>query len=121
MDPPKWITPTELALKNVHFDHVVLDRSREAPVSRVCSDLTARLAGRSMNGRSISEAPNVQWTRSILGQLQAVRSTQNLVYRVDRELVDGQPNNIHRLVIPLSFDGRLIDEYIVASQAVSAQ
>jgi hypothetical protein len=121
MDPPKSVVPTALALKGVQFDHIAIVQLGKIPVVRVGSHLTAHLAGCSMGGRSISDAPNAKWMGSILDQLQAVRSARNLVYRVDHELVDGHFSNVHRLVIPLSSDGRVIDEFVVASQVVPAQ
>lgn len=119
--PPKSVALTALGFKDVHFDHVVFDDLGDSHVVRVGSQLTTHLAGRPMSGRLVSEAPNARWVHSILSQLQAVRSAQDLMYTVDHELVDGQFSNIHRLIIPLSLDRKLVDEFIVASQATPAQ
>jgi hypothetical protein len=118
MDPPKLVAPTALALRGVHFDLIAIAELGETPIVRICSNLTARLAGCSMNGRFISEAPNAQWASLLLGKMQAVRYARNLIYNVDRESVGDHFTNIHRLVIPLSIDGKNIDEFLVGSEAV---
>lgn len=121
MDPPKSVVPTALALKGVHFDFIVAYAPSKIPLIRICSHLTSRLAGRAMAGCSISEAPNTHWMNSLLGQLQVARYARNLVYQVDRETMGYHLSNIHRLIVPLTLDGQVIDEYLVASQAIAAQ
>lgn len=57
MDPPKLVVPTVLALSGVHFD-LIESVECQRSVVQIHSSLTARLAGYSMNGRFISDAPN---------------------------------------------------------------
>lgn len=121
MVPPQFVAPAALDLKGVHFDLLIADELGSVTTFKVCSYLTARLAGCSMLGRSITDAPNAHWVGSLLEQLRAVRYAQNLIYNVSRELVDNHLSSVHRLIIPLSLDGRVIDEYCVASQTTPAQ
>lgn len=121
IDPPKLVAPTALAIRGIHFDLIEIAELEERPMLRVCSSLSARLAGAIMSGRFISEAPNTQWANSLLDQTQAARYARNLVYDVDHGIVDGHFANVHRLVIPLSVDGTIIDKYLIASGAVAAK
>lgn len=121
LDPPEFVTPAAPPLKALHFDLVEAVEAHHTPVLRVCSYLTSRLAGCSMRGRFISEAPNVRWSGLLRDQLDAARLARNLNYQVVREMVDDGFANVHRVVIPLSFDGRIVEGYVIATEAVLAQ
>ena len=121
MDPPEFVAPAALALRTLHFDLMETVDLHQTPVVRVCSNFTVRVAGCSMKGRFISEAPNVRWSGLLLDQIKAVRLARNLNYKVVRETVDDHFASVHRVVIPLSFDGRIIEEYLIVTEAVPDQ
>jgi hypothetical protein len=116
----EWIRPNCCAsyprAEAVHFDLVVTVDLHQTPVVRVCSNLAVRVAGCSMKGRFISEAPNV-----LLDQIKTVRLARNLNYKVVQETVDDHFASVHRVVIPLSFDGRIIEEYVIVTEVVPDQ